>query len=95
MSDPTPRPTGLSFVYGAMIAIGALMATLCGGCTLWWVAISVGAEMRPNPSHYEAGLGWVIAIFALLVGGLPTLGGVVLLREGLKRRGRPTRSLDE
>jgi len=79
MTEPPPPPPGSSFVYGGMIAVGALLATLCGGCTLYFGGTTVS---RMLTSHVDSGLTWVV--FALLVGGLPTLGGLILVREGLR-----------
>lgn len=85
MSEPRKGDPVGRFFAGAVIAVGALVAALCGSCTLWWVGMSVGAEMRPNPSGYEAGMGWLIAVFALVIGAGPTVVGVILVRAGLKR----------
>ena len=66
-----------------LITVGGLMTALCGGCTLWWLGIGlneIGAE--GDAGTYAA----MIAIAALIVGGLPTLMGAILLVIGLRRR---------
>lgn len=100
MADPPP-PTdsrgrlGPSAVFAGwgLIVIGALIVLLCGGCTLglWGGArefITDVQSITANP------WGSMTALFvaSLLIGGLPTLGGVALIWAGWRtlrpRRGR-------
>lgn len=71
----------------AMVAVGILMASLCGLCTLL-----VGGSGLIASVHYG---GWGEAApmlaLALLVGGVPTAIGALLVRSGLRMR-RPRKS---
>ncbi|WP_068876324.1 MULTISPECIES: hypothetical protein [unclassified Phenylobacterium] len=75
MSDRLTR-----FVAGALVAIGGLMVLLCGSCTLVFGGGGLVALIRGE----DAGLSTFILITALMVGGLPTAAGVVLLVNGWK-----------
>jgi hypothetical protein len=61
-----------------MIAAGALMVTLCGSCTTYVVF---------SPSWGGSGgfLGQIVILAALVVGGVPTLIGALILGFGLRR----------
>jgi hypothetical protein len=58
-----------SFNGWVLIVVGALVATLCGTCT-YGVVSDWGEELR---------------LFALIVGGAPTLFGIWLLASGIER----------
>ena len=71
-----------------LIAVGALVATLCGLCTLVVIGISVATPSSNGPQDY--GGGGMIPV-ALLLGGVPAIfgglmiwGGIALLRSGRK-----------
>lgn len=59
-----------------MMAVGALIATLCGGCGLLVATTFFTSSTR---------LSWSFLLLPALFGGLPALGGVVVVRRGLKR----------
>ena len=59
-----------------MMAVGALIATLCGSC-----ALLVASTFFTSSTS----LSWSFLLLPALLGGLPALGGVVLFRQGLKR----------
>ena len=75
MSDPQPGGDR-SLIVAAAIAVGGLMATLCGGCTVYWIGLAVLGWNDPS----NEGLSPILIIGAVAVGGLPTLLGVLLLR---------------
>jgi hypothetical protein len=66
-----------------MIAIGAMIIGLCGTCTaaldgnIIWQMLRTGRD--------EEGLGGFVLFVSAFVGGLPILGGLILLWIGLKR----------
>lgn len=68
------------FVAGALITVGGLIVLLCGSCTLMFG----GAGLIAMISGEDAGLSGFILGTALIVGGLPTAGGLVLLVNGWK-----------
>jgi len=59
------------------MAVGALIATLCGGCALVF-AVSFLAH-PPRLSE------WTFLLVPALFGGLPAFGGVAIIRYGFKR----------
>jgi hypothetical protein len=74
------------FFGGLLIAAGALVAALCGLCTLVFI---IGGSLSSNSSEF-GGDGMVVV--ALIVGGVPTVlgglmiwGGVAIVR-GRRRR---------
>lgn len=75
MSDRLTR-----FIAGALVAIGGLMVLLCGSCTVVFGGGGLVALIRGE----DAGLSTFILAVALIVGGLPTAAGVVLLVNGWK-----------
>jgi len=93
MSDDN---AGQRFFADALMAVGALITVLCGGCTvfflgaaIWTVVLSVVHHGPQSPAErYNAGFGPVIGISAIIVGGLPTAVGVALFLSGrrMKRR---------
>jgi hypothetical protein len=71
-----------------LIAAGALVAGLCGLCTIAIIGVSVSTPGGSGPQSY--GGGGMIPV-ALLIGGIPTLfgclmvwAGIVLFRSGRK-----------
>jgi hypothetical protein len=80
MAEPSPLQ---KFMGGLLMAVGGMIATLCGACTLYFAVISFfqrGGEF--------AGPGMLVLI--LPVGGIPTLIGALLAWQGW-RLYRPTR----
>jgi uncharacterized membrane protein len=68
------------FVAGALVAVGGLMVLLCGSCTLVFGGVGLVSLIRGE----DAGLSTFILAIAVIVGGLPTAAGVVLLVNGWK-----------
>ena len=65
-----------------MIAIGGIIAMLCGSCTFSLAGPQIWGAVT-NTARRGAGVdAW--AELVLLVGGLPTLAGLVLLVWGLR-----------
>jgi hypothetical protein len=85
--EPSPE---LKFIGGALMAVGGLIAALCGTCTLIFAGASVMDSFR-NPGDLLS-----ILLLVGIVGGLPTLIGVLLFRWGrrLRRPTAPTRGGD-
>jgi len=82
MSEPR---TVQRFFGAALIGVGALMMLLCGGCgALFLVSFLVSAVQSPN----AGGLG--MAIFPLVLGGLPALVGLGLFVGGRRLRRPPS-----
>lgn len=82
MTAPQPSASpGGGFVGWLLIVSGALLVLLCGGCTLvmWGVGI---AALGENSSANAVGSVISLFITALLLGGLPTAGGAVLIWAG-------------
>lgn len=63
-----------------LITVGALLIGLCGSCTAYFVAIG----LADGDGTYAS----VFVIFGLVIGGLPTAVGALLLWWGLRRRKR-------
>ena len=83
MSEASP----LQKFFGAgLMAVGGLMAALCGTCTLYFLGAAV------QNAFYPEGLGSaaLVSLLALLIGGLPTALGLLLTRWGWRLR-RPAR----
>jgi len=66
------------FIGGLLVAIGGLIATLCGLCT---AAFVIGPVWYALSSHGE--FAWPLSVMGLVIGGLPTAGGVTLIVVGL------------
>ncbi|HVM99556.1 MAG TPA: hypothetical protein VMT68_05010 [Caulobacteraceae bacterium] len=66
------------FIGVMLIAFGALIAGLCGLCTLVVAGVSLTAPH--DPQGY--GGGGMVAV-ALLLGGLPTLFGAAMIWAGI------------
>lgn len=75
--EPSPE---LKFIGAALMAVGGLIAALCGTCTVLFAGASIMDSFR-HP-------GDLISILLLVgvVGGLPTLIGVLLFRWGRRLR---------
>jgi hypothetical protein len=91
MSAPdTEGHAGRRFLGGCLIAVGLLIATVCGACTL---IVGAAAVMTGFDSHAQGTLALILIslAFALVVGGTPTAVGVGLVVIGwrLVRRPRP------
>lgn len=78
-----PDPVG-RFFGGALMAVGGLIAALCGACTGFFMIMSV-VSMMQYPAAMSAGAILTGLMLYGLVGGLPTLIGVFIFRMGLKR----------
>ena len=72
--DPVQR-----FFGGALMAVGGLIAALCGTCTL--VVMGFGVFGLFDGSSSVGDLASGVAVLAL-VGGLPTVLGVLIFRWG-------------
>ena len=83
---------GQRFFGGLLIAVGGLIATLSGLCSLGFVAMSLGNAFK-GPSVLSNLLGGVFLVG--LFGGLPFMFGVALIvagRAALRGRGTAARS---
>ena len=69
------------------MAVGALIALLCGGCTVFFLGAVILALFSGGGGD-DASTPLVPGITAILVGGLPTVLGVALFLWGrrMKRR---------
>lgn len=74
--DPDGRNPVTLFFGVLLIAVGALIATLCGLCTLVFIGGSM-VELQSNGSRALSG----IPLF-LLIGGTPTAFGAILIWLG-------------
>jgi len=103
MSD---KNAGQRFFADALMAVGALITVLCGGCTVFFLGTAIWAILPSVVHHgplspaerHNASSGPVFGIGATIVGGLPTAIGVALFISGrrMKRRATapPRRDLD-
>jgi len=82
MIDQQPLPIRAFAIY-AILAIGALMMTLCGGCTAVVIGASLWSLMTHRPD--EAGFAIFVIAVAAIVGVAPTFLGFVVFRNGLER----------
>jgi hypothetical protein len=81
-AGPTPQP-GPEGRFGGwlLIVVGSLLVVLCGGCTLtiWGVSLF-------NLIQFTSGKAWgaMVSLFVmtLMIGGLPTAGGAILVWAG-------------
>ena len=78
MSDDRPVERLFGFL---LIAVGGLFALLCGSCTLFFIGSGIVGMI-----HQPAPLGSIVSglLLFLIVGGLPTAGGVVTAYYGWK-----------
>ena len=78
VSDPAPDPTR-AFFGAALMAVGALIAGLCGLCTVGFLLVSL---FSPGGSG--------VAVLAIPIGGIPTGLGLLLFWGGKSlRKPRP------
>ena len=94
MAEPThtrdnPEPIK-RFFAAALMAIGGLIALLCGLCTLGWTGFVIVALTTSRDKSTAAAFGGTLLI-TLFVGVLPTLFGVGLFvaGRGLRRPNPP------
>ena len=71
------------FVGAGTIAAGLLVVALCGSCTAAFVGGLVWSAISGDPG---AGAVPFLMPIPLIIGGGPTLGGILLVRRGLRRR---------
>ena len=62
------------------IAVGVLITSLCGGCTIYMTAGPVAVLLR-TPGDEAA---WSILDLSLLIGGVPTLAGLIFIGSGIR-----------
>jgi hypothetical protein len=65
------------------VAVGALVCGLCGSCTAFYAGYSILAFLGLAPDEFGASV--IVLPTSLVIGGLPTLVGVFLMRSGLRR----------
>ncbi|MGZ3376162.1 MAG: hypothetical protein ACXU8S_06160 [Phenylobacterium sp.] len=84
----TPRGWTPDAVAVAMIAGGAMVFALCGSCTGYFA----GAVLWNAIAHGRTGGLFVVGV-AAVIGGIPAMGGIVLIIIGIGRgRGRKPRA---
>lgn len=71
----------LRFIAGAETAVGVLILTLCGGCTLLLTGESLIAALS-DTRNAAALVG--VPLYAV-IGGAPAFGGFLLMRDGYRR----------
>ena len=87
---------GAGQFFGALLIIaGVLLALLCGLCTLAVIGVSVSAPASSGAQNYGGG---AMIPVALLMGGVPTVfgclmvwAGIVLVRSGRKPAPTPVK----
>jgi len=80
------------------MAIGGVMTLLCGSCTLWWLGMAIWPLVTEafhhrslaNADSYTDSWAQLIAVFALVIGGLPTALGLTLFFIGVRKYRRAT-----
>lgn len=85
MSEPRQPDLVQRFVGAAIMAGGALIFAACGLCTLAFVGPSL-QNLVHQPAAAPAAIGLV---FFLLIGGVPALGGFMLMLLGWRMFSRP------
>jgi len=80
MSEPAGRDPGRVFAGRALVAVGALILTLSGLCTLGFAGVSIWSDLHQHNSY---GSFSSILPFMLVLGGLPMLAGFGIVRWGL------------
>jgi hypothetical protein len=72
---------GAGGFFGALLIIGgALVAALCGLCTLLTIGVSLDAPATNGPQNYGGG---AMIPIALLLGGVPTVFGCLMIWAGI------------
>jgi hypothetical protein len=94
VSEPRPDPVQ-RFFGAALMAVGALIAALCGACTLLFIGVTL-IGMASNPSNLGLMLTGVFsgALVVAIVGGLPIVVGILIFRWG-RRLFRPPLEIAE
>jgi hypothetical protein len=79
VSEPTPVQ---KFFGAGLMAVGGLIAALCGACSVVLVGSSILSSLK-----YGGGFPGLAgtAILVTLVGGIPTFVGVLIARAGWRR----------
>lgn len=82
---PEPQTDALGrFVGGGLIAMGAAMALLGGGCSLWWLSIAIHGLLRHHSYSYPDNFAVFFLIVALAICSGLVMVGVMIFRAGLK-----------
>jgi hypothetical protein len=81
MTSPEPPPAQGQFIGWLLIAVGALMVLLCGGCTLVFWGVGVWTLIE-SPSAGGLGAMGLLFLMTGILGGLPAAGGGVLIWAG-------------
>ncbi len=69
----------------AMMAVGGLLAALCGTCSLAFAVSPIWGSFPTAGTDHDPGANLIIGGFLVAaLGGLPTLAGVLLFRWGLR-----------
>lgn len=77
MTEPAPRSPTQRFFGALLMAIGGLIATLCGGCGAFFVIAGLLSLFSRNAQD-----GPMLAGMGLVVGGIPAALGVGLFVAG-------------
>ena len=86
MSEPRQPDLVKQFFGAALMAGGALIFAACGLCTLGFVGSSLQSML-----HRPAGMPAMIGLlFFTFIGGVPTLGGFMLMLLGWRMFSRPS-----
>lgn len=86
MSDMAPSPVA-RFFGGALVAVGALMMLLCGGCGVLFFLGFLWSGLTSS-NHEDVSM----VIIPIFVGGLPAVIGLGLFIVGRALRRGPSRS---
>ncbi len=83
MTMPQPPPSPLTQFFGVMLIIaGILIALLCGLCTL--VVLGLGLS-GPGSGRGIVGVALILGGVPTVVGGLLVWAGIAVLRSGRER----------
>ncbi len=82
MSEPRDPGRENRFFGALTMAVGALIFSLCGLCTLGVAGSTILSAMR-----YPMGAASIfnVMLFTTILGGLPTLGGFMVMRFGWRK----------
>lgn len=86
MSERRPDP-GDQFLGNALFAVGVLIFGLCGLCTGTFALYGLTGVVA---SGDFGAIGQILLLIGI-VGGLPTLGGFLLMRAGWRLSRRPAK----